>query len=42
VGPDKVVFYRLTGKLTHVRTGELGWADEKSLRKKFERHWVGL
>ena len=42
VGTDKVVYYRLTTKLTQVRTGLLEWSDQQELRKKFERQWVGL
>ena len=40
VGADKLVYYKFTGKLTNLKSGELEWADEKELRKQFEKQGV--
>ncbi len=42
VGADKIVYYKMTAKLLNVRTGAVAWADEKELRKKFEKRGVGF
>ncbi|MFL5321174.1 MAG: penicillin-binding protein activator LpoB [Myxococcaceae bacterium] len=42
VGADKSVYYKMTGKLTNLRTGIMEWTDEKELRKKFEKQGVSL
>ncbi len=40
VGTDKLVYYKMTSKLTNLRTGVIEWTDEKELRKKFEKQGV--
>ena len=40
VGDDKLVYYKMTSKLTNLRTGVIEWTDEKELRKKFEKQGV--
>ncbi len=40
VGADKLVYYKMTAKLHNLRTGIIEWADEKELRKKFEKRGV--
>lgn len=40
VGADKVVYYKMTMKLSNLRTGIVDWTDEKELRKKFEKRGV--
>ena len=40
VGRDKLVYYKMTMKLTNIRTGELAWTDEKEIRKKFKKKAV--
>lgn len=42
VGSDKSVYYKMTGKLTNLRSGIMEWTDEKELRKKFEKRGVGF
>lgn len=42
VGSDKSVYYKMTGKLTNLRSGIMEWTDEKELRKKFEKQGVGF
>jgi uncharacterized protein (TIGR02722 family) len=41
VGPDKVIDYKMTTKLHNLKTGIIEWADEKELKKKFEKRSVG-
>jgi uncharacterized protein (TIGR02722 family) len=40
VGADKTVYYKMTSKLTNVKSGLVEWSDEKELRKKFEKQSV--
>lgn len=40
VGADKVVYYKMTMKLSNLRSGIVDWTDEKELRKKFEKRGV--
>lgn len=40
VGIDKTVYYKMTSKLTNLRSGVIEWTDEKELRKKFEKQGV--
>ena len=40
VGDDKLVYYKMTSKLTNLRSGVIEWTDEKELRKKFEKQGV--
>ena len=40
VGADKLVYYKMTSKLTNIKTGVIDWVDEKELRKKFEKQGV--
>jgi uncharacterized protein (TIGR02722 family) len=40
VGADKLVYYKMTAKLHNLRTGIIDWADEKELRKKFEKRGI--
>jgi uncharacterized protein (TIGR02722 family) len=40
VGADKLVYYKMTAKLHNLRSGITEWADEKELRKKFEKRGV--
>ncbi|WP_342375661.1 penicillin-binding protein activator LpoB [Myxococcus stipitatus] len=40
VGRDKLVYYKMTAKLSNVRTGLIEWTDEKQIRKKFEKRGV--
>ncbi|WP_163995284.1 penicillin-binding protein activator LpoB [Pyxidicoccus caerfyrddinensis] len=40
VGNDKLVYYKMTAKLSNVRTGLIEWTDEKQIRKKFEKQGV--
>lgn len=40
VGADKMVYYKMTSKLTNLRSGVIDWTDEKELRKKFEKQGV--
>ena len=35
VGSDEFIYYKMTAKLTNIRTGILEWTDEKELKKKF-------
>ncbi|HVG59723.1 MAG TPA: penicillin-binding protein activator LpoB, partial [Hyalangium sp.] len=37
----KLVYYKMTAKLNNVRTGLLEWTDEKQIRKKFVKRYVG-
>ncbi|MDY7228580.1 penicillin-binding protein activator LpoB [Hyalangium rubrum] len=41
VGNDKLVYYKMTAKLSNVRSGLIEWTDEKQIRKKFEKRTVG-
>ena len=40
VGAEKSVYYKMTSKLTNLRTGVIEWTDEKELRKHFEKQGV--
>jgi len=40
VGADKLVYYKMTSKLSNLRSGIVDWTDEKELRKKFEKQGV--
>jgi uncharacterized protein (TIGR02722 family) len=40
VGADKLVYYKMTSKLTNLRSGVIEWTDEKELRKRFEKQGV--
>ena len=40
VGADKLVYYKMTAKLHNLRSGIIEWADEKELRKKFEKRGI--
>ncbi len=40
VGADKLIYYKMTSKLTNLRSGVIEWTDEKELRKKFEKQGV--
>lgn len=40
VGTDKSVYYKMTSKLTNLKTGVIEWTDEKELRKHFEKQGV--
>lgn len=42
VGSDKLVYYKLTGKLHNIKSGIVEWTDEKELRKKFKKKGVGF
>ncbi|NMO17445.1 penicillin-binding protein activator LpoB [Pyxidicoccus fallax] len=41
VGNDKLVYYKMTAKLSNVKSGLIEWTDEKQIRKKFEKRSVG-
>src|SRR5678815_4632909 len=40
VGSDEFIYYKMTAKLTNLRTGILEWVDEKELKKKFVKQGV--
>ena len=40
VGADKLVYYKMTAKLHNLRSGIIEWADDKELRKKFEKRGI--
>jgi len=40
VGGDEFIYYKMTAKLTNIRTGILEWTDEKELKKKFVKQSV--
>ena len=40
VGSDEFIYYKMTAKLSNVRTGLIEWTDEKQIRKKFEKQGV--
>lgn len=40
VGRDKMIYYKMTLKLSNLRTGIIEWTDEKELRKKFAKQPV--
>jgi len=40
VGTDKLVYYKMTTKLTNLKSGIIDWSDEKELRKKFAKQGV--
>ncbi len=42
VGKEKTVYYKLTLMLTNLKTSEHEWADQKEIRKKFNKRRVGI
>jgi PBP1b-binding outer membrane lipoprotein LpoB len=40
VGSDEFIYYKMTAKLTNIRTGILEWTDEKELKKKFVKQGI--
>jgi len=42
VGSHKLVYYKITFKVTDKETNTIEWTDEKELRKKFKKRAVGL
>ena len=40
VGSDEFIYYKMTAKLTNLRTGILEWTDEKELKKKFRKRGI--
>jgi uncharacterized protein (TIGR02722 family) len=40
VGRDEFIYYKMTGKLTNLKTGILEWSDEKELKKKFQKRSI--
>ena len=40
VGSDEFIYYKMTAKLTNIRTGILEWTDEKELKKKFVKQSI--
>jgi hypothetical protein len=40
VGSDEFIYYKMTAKLTNLKTGILEWTDEKELKKKFQKRRV--
>src|SRR5262249_16392667 len=40
VGSDEFIYYKMTCKLTNIRTGILEWTDEKELKKKFVKQSI--
>jgi uncharacterized protein (TIGR02722 family) len=40
VGSDEFIYYKMTSKLTNLRTGLLEWTDEKELKKKFRKRGI--
>jgi hypothetical protein len=40
VGSDEFIYYKMTAKLTNLRTGILEWTDEKELKKKFVKQGI--
>jgi uncharacterized protein (TIGR02722 family) len=40
VGSDEFIYYKMTAKLTNLRTGLLEWTDEKELKKKFQKQGI--
>lgn len=40
VGSDEFIYYKMTAKLTNIRTGLLEWQDEKELKKKFVKQGI--
>ncbi len=40
VGSDEFIYYKMTTKLTNLKTGLLEWADEKELKKKFRKRSI--
>jgi uncharacterized protein (TIGR02722 family) len=40
VGSDEFIYYKMTAKLTNLRTGLLEWTDEKELKKKFRKRGI--
>jgi len=40
VGSDEFIYYKMTAKLSNLRTGLLVWTDEKELKKKFVKQGI--
>ncbi|HZX40798.1 MAG TPA: penicillin-binding protein activator LpoB [Myxococcaceae bacterium] len=40
VGSDEFIYYKMTAKLSNLRTGLLEWTDEKELKKKFVKQGI--
>ena len=40
VGSDEFIYYKMTAKLSNLRTGLLEWTDEKELKKKFVKQSI--
>jgi uncharacterized protein (TIGR02722 family) len=40
VGRDEFIYYKMTAKLTNLKTGILEWTDEKELKKKFRKQSI--
>ena len=40
VGSDEFIYYKMTTKLSNIRTGLLVWTDEKELKKKFVKQGI--
>ena len=40
VGSDEFIYYKMTAKLSNLRTGILEWTDEKELKKKFVKQGI--
>src|SRR5215475_3432056 len=40
VGSDEFIYYKMTAKLSNLKTGLLVWTDEKELKKKFVKQGV--
>ncbi len=42
VGKDKTVYYKITLKLTNLKTSKIEWAGHEQIRKNFRKRRVGL
>lgn len=42
VGKDKTVYYKITLKLTNLKTSKIEWAGHEQIRKTFKKRRVGL
>jgi len=40
VGSDEFIYYKMTSKLSNLRTALIVWQDEKELKKKFVKQGV--
>ena len=40
VGSDEFIYYKMTAKLSNIRTALIVWQDEKELKKKFVKQGV--